>query len=166
MSAKSAKFDYLDVKQMSVHELHLVEEDKSTLAGPLSCDAAGKLVRYGDEFLYSAPTAITDGTATLDVDDLFALDVQVHIDGDPITLTTPTAALIVAKFTNPVVGSSIRRTFVCGDTATATITFAAGVGVTLFNAANKVIPLSSSRDVILRCTNVTSGSEAVTLYLV
>lgn len=76
-----------------------------------------------------------------------------------VTDTTPTAAAIVAAMKQPGVNDTFRLTIV--NTNTGTLTIGAGAGVTL--AGTTTIPTVNTREYIGIATNVTAGSEAVTL---
>ena len=75
---------------------------------------------------------------------------------------TPTAALIVAALKNPVVGSSFEFTIRNTSDEAETITVTGGTDVTISGTAT--IAQNNSKRFLAVCTNVTSGSEAVTVY--
>ncbi len=77
------------------------------------------------------------------------------------TLTTPSAADIVDKFSSPIVG----------DLASLAITADGSYAVTISGGANVTVKASAStiagnttRIIIIVLTNVTKGSQAVTIY--
>lgn len=75
---------------------------------------------------------------------------------------TPTAAQIVAGVTGAVVGSSFEFTIRNTADAAETITLTAGSGVTL--SGTMTIAQNNSKRFLCRLDNITSGSEAVTIY--
>lgn len=75
---------------------------------------------------------------------------------------TPTAALIVAGIAGAVVGSSFEFTIRNTADAAETITVTAGAGVTL--SGTMTIAQNNSKRFLAVCTNVGSGTEAVTIY--
>lgn len=75
---------------------------------------------------------------------------------------TPTAALIVAGIAGAVVGSSFEFTIRNTADAAETITVTAGTGVTL--SGTMTIAQNNSKRFLAVCTNVGSGTEAVTVY--
>jgi len=87
-----------------------------------------------------------------------------NCNGASRTDTTDTAAAIVAAITAAVVGSSVEFIVENISSAGQTITVAGGVGVTIPGDTDLTIPSGASRTFVLRCTNVTGGAEACTLY--
>jgi hypothetical protein len=75
---------------------------------------------------------------------------------------SPTAALIVAGIAGAIVGSSFEFTIRNDADAAETITLTAGEGVTL--SGTMTIAQSNSKRFLAVCTNVGSGTEAVTIY--
>ncbi len=75
---------------------------------------------------------------------------------------TPTAALIVAGIQEPAVGDSFIFTIRNTANGDEVITLTAGTGVTLSGVM--VIERAQSRHFLVRVTNATVGSEAVTVY--
>lgn len=76
-----------------------------------------------------------------------------------VTDTTPTAAAIVAAMKSPGVNDTFRLTII--NTNSGTLTIGAGAGVTL--AGTTTIPTVNTREYVGIATNVSAGSEAVTL---
>lgn len=74
----------------------------------------------------------------------------------------PTAASVVAGISNPVVGSAFRFTLRNTADAAETITVTTNTGATL--SGTMTIAQNNSKDFLAVLTNVTSGSEAYTLY--
>jgi len=110
-------------------------------------------------------TVTTDATAganTYTADELLGGLVLRDPAGDNRSDVTPTAAAIVAAIPGAKVGSS--REFVIRNTADAaeTITITAGAGVTL--SGTMTIAQNNSKRFRLVCTNVGSGTEAVSIY--
>jgi hypothetical protein len=75
---------------------------------------------------------------------------------------TPTAAAIVAAIAGAIVGSSYEFTIRNTADAAETITVTAGTDVTL--SGTMTIAQNNSKRFLAVCTNVTSGTEAVTIY--
>ncbi len=79
----------------------------------------------------------------------------------------PTAALLVAATPNATVGMIISCCVINGSDAAETITIGAGSGGgfdTNQTAASRVNPQNSSKELLIRLTNVTSGAEAYVVY--
>lgn len=79
-----------------------------------------------------------------------------------VTDTTPTAAAIVAGIPGATVGMGWRWTI--RNANTGTLTLAAGSGVTLGSGNTNTTPTVNGHDFFVSLTNVTVGSEAVTIY--
>jgi Cu/Zn superoxide dismutase len=77
------------------------------------------------------------------------------------TLTTPTAADIVAQFSSPIVGD-LTSLAVTADGSHA-VTVSGSTNVTV-KASASTIAGNTTRIIILVLNNVTKGSEAVTIY--
>jgi hypothetical protein len=76
--------------------------------------------------------------------------------------TTDTAANIVAAFPNAIVGSSFQFTVRNTADAAETITLGGGTGVT--TSGTMTIGQNNSKTFLVRLDNVTSSSEACTIY--
>lgn len=74
----------------------------------------------------------------------------------------PTAATLVAAISNPNVGNAFRFTIRNTADAAETITVTTNTGATL--SGTMTIAQNNSKDFLAVLTNVTSGSEAYTLY--
>lgn len=74
----------------------------------------------------------------------------------------PTAASLVAAISNPNVGNAFRFTIRNTADAAETITVTTNTGATL--SGTMTIAQNNSKDFLAVLTNVTSGSEAYTLY--
>jgi len=81
--------------------------------------------------------------------------------GGAINLTTPTAALLKAADPDAAVGRGYSFTII-NLNGTNAATLVAGSGVTLVGGA--VVAAATSANFYVRYTNVTSASEAVTIY--
>jgi hypothetical protein len=84
------------------------------------------------------------------------------------TDTLPTAALLVAALTNPVVGQRVDCAIVNGSDANEVITIAAGTGgsfATNQTTASRIIPQNATKVCRIRLTNVGSGTETYAVYL-
>jgi len=105
---------------------------------------------------------VTSFTAnsTVTVAELFGLMINNVGAGANITLTTPTAALIVAALPDVAIGDS----FYCNvhTIALRTITWAAGAGVTIDTTGPTPYAASTSNIATFLVTNV--ATPAVTLY--
>ena len=103
-----------------------------------------------------APVALADADATLTAAQVLAGSSDASALTADRTLTTPTAADLVAAVQGALVGTSIEHTIVnpSGDDAI----LALGTGVTLLGAGT--VSAGTSGQLRFRFTNVTSGSEA------
>jgi predicted RecA/RadA family phage recombinase len=82
--------------------------------------------------------------------------------------TLPTAALLVAAVPGAKVGDVVKLKIVNGSDAAETLTILVGTGGAFDanqTAASQVIPQNTSKDLLLRLTNVTAASEAYVAYL-
>lgn len=105
----------------------------------------------------SAATTLTAAAAAFVTKGIYSLS-----GGTTCTITSPTAAQIVAALDNPQVGTSFVVSIVNANSGTATM--AGGTGVTVVGLATAATNTSATfRGVV---TNVTSGAEAVSLYRV
>ena len=77
-----------------------------------------------------------------------------------VTLTLPTAALLVAMDQKAAVGSGL-HVFLRNDNGVGVLTVAAGTGVTL--AGKVTVGINSSAHFYVTYTNVTAAAEAVTV---
>ncbi len=105
----------------------------------------------------TALTALTATAAQL-IEGLFST-----AGGTTCALTTPTGAQIVAAMANPQVGSSFTFNIVNTNSGTTTLTAGAS-GITLVGLATVATNTSATFRAVV--TNITSGSEAVTIYCV
>ena len=105
----------------------------------------------------SAATTLTAAAATFVTNGIYSLS-----GGTTCTITSPTAAQIVAALDNPQVGTSFVVSIVNANSGTATM--AGGTGVTVVGLATAATNTSATfRGVV---TNATSGAEAVSLFRV
>ena len=105
----------------------------------------------------SAATTLTAAAASFVTNGIYSLS-----GGTTCTITSPTAAQIVAALDNPQVGTSFVVSIVNANSGTATM--AGGTGVTVVGLATAATNTSATfRGVV---TNATSGAEAVSLYRV
>lgn len=122
------------------------------------------------EKLYSRPTVTSDATAgarTYTAAEVIGGIIVRDPNGAGRTDTLPTAALLVAALDRPRVGDTLTLAIINGADAAETITLNAGTGGgfdTNQTDASRVIPQNSSKDVYIRLTNVTAGSEAYVVY--
>ncbi len=80
------------------------------------------------------------------------------------TVTTATAAAIVAEIVGCKVGSSFRLILRNEAASTHAMTLAGGTGVTLHSDNTNTAAAAATREFIGEVTAVASGSEAITLY--
>lgn len=98
--------------------------------------------------------------------------VTVDTSGGHVTLTTGTAAAMVAALPGVAVGDTVSVLVQNFGHATNLVSVAAGTGVTILGTLGSSVPQNttpviasrSTRLLQLRFTNVTSGAEAVSLY--
>lgn len=102
---------------------------------------------------------ITTGTASTATAANFLGGVFHFSGGTTYTLTTPSAAALVAAIPNVEVGSSVPVRIYNANSGTVTLT--AGAGVTVVGPATVATSKAQGWDVIV--TNATAGAEAVTL---
>ena len=82
-------------------------------------------------------------------------------DASEHTLTTPSAADIVSRFSSPIVGDiSIFAVVADGSNS---VTIIGGSNVTVKPSAS-IVPGNTTRTIFCELENVSKGSEAVTLY--
>jgi len=116
----------------------------------------------------SAPTSIaTAGAVTYTMAQVLSGIIVRDTSGAGRTDTFPTAALAVAGLPGVQVGDTVVVTIINGADAAETLTLQAGTNGsfdTNQTASSRVIPQNSSKDVVMRFTNVTPGSEAYVLY--
>lgn len=117
-----------------------------------------------------APSALisTAGNATYLSADILKGIVKRDPNGAGRTDVLPTAALLVAAIAGCQVRDVVRCLFInCADAAE-TITMSAGAGGAFDTdqiAATRIIPQNTSREVVIRLTNVTPSSEAYVVYM-
>lgn len=115
-----------------------------------------------------APTSkATAGAVTLTIAELLTGVLVVDCAGAGRTYTLPTAALLIAGVPGAKVGDLLRCKVINGSDAAETITLAEGSGGgwdANQTAGSRVIPQNSSKDVLIRVTNVTASSEAYVVY--
>lgn len=102
-------------------------------------------------------TAITTGSSSTAAVAAFLNGIFKFSGGSTYTLTTPTAAQIVAAMQNVVVGSSLTVSIYNANSGTTTIT--GGTGVTVTGASTVATSKALTYDIVV--TNATAGSEAV-----
>lgn len=117
--------------------------------------------------LPAAASKATAGAVTLSAAEILGGVVVADCAGAGRTYTLPTAAQLVAAIPGVAVGDIVRCKIVNGSDAAETITLAEGTGGswdTNQTAASRVIPQNTSKDVVIRFTNVTASSEAYAVY--
>jgi hypothetical protein len=116
------------------------------------------------------PSYNTAGAVTYLSSDILAGIVVRDPAGAPRTDVLPTAALMVqamGEHTSARIGDTIWCLFINGSSGNNTITLTGGTGGTLDpnqNSASAAIQQNSSKEVCIRLTNVTKGSEAYLFY--
>lgn len=103
--------------------------------------------------------AVTSGSSSTATAALFWGGVYNFSGGSTYTLTTPTAAALVAAFPNVEVGCAMPFRIYNANSGTTTVT--AGTGVTIVGPSTVATNKGQGWDVIV--TNATSGSEAVVM---
>lgn len=117
-----------------------------------------------------APAATSKNTAggvTLTASEVLSGILVADCNGAGRTYTFPTAALLVAAVPGAKVGDLLRLKVVNGSDAAEAITLAEGSGGgwdANQTATSRVIGQNTSKDVLIRLTNVTASSEAYVLY--
>lgn len=104
-------------------------------------------------------TAITSGSSSTATAAAFVNGIYNFSGGSTYTLTTPTAAQIVAQIPNCQVGSCASVHIINTNSGTTTVT--AGSGVTGVGTLNVTTNKAQGYEIIV--TNATAGSEAVQL---
>lgn len=115
----------------------------------------------------AAASKNTAGAVTLTAAEVLGGIVVADCAGAGRTYTLPTAALLVAAMPGAAIGDIVRCKIVNGSDAAETLTLAAGAGGAFDanqTAASQVIPQNTSKDVLIRITNVTASSEAYVVY--
>lgn len=110
----------------------------------------------------NAYTALTSSSPTLTAAQMVNSIVNLSGQTAAQTVTTDTAANIVALLPNLQVGSSFDLVVQNANTTSGAITFAGGTGVTI--VGTNTLPISKTQ--IFKCivTNATAGSYAVSVY--
>lgn len=109
----------------------------------------------------------TAGDVVLTAAEVLAGLVVADCAGAGRTYTLPTAALLVAAIPGARVGDIVRCRVVNGSDAAEAITIAAGTGGGFDanqTAASRVIGQNTSKELVIRLTNVTASSEAYVVY--
>lgn len=119
--------------------------------------------REGEMRRLTPATVSTAGAATQTVAQYVGGLILRDPNGASRTDTTPTAALIVAAISGAVADGAIRVIIENTADAEENITLSAGAGVTL-DPTSIVISRGERRELLVRVTNATSSSEAVTIY--
>jgi hypothetical protein len=112
----------------------------------------------------AAYAVLADANATLSAAQHRGGIVSVAAGANNRTLTTLTAALLVAAFPGAIVGTSVPLKVVNLKITANTVTVAGGTGVSL--VGHGVVGQNVSGSFVLLFTNVTSGAEAVQLIRV
>jgi hypothetical protein len=107
-------------------------------------------------------TITTAGAATLTTAQMLGGIILRDPAGAGRTDTTPTAAQLVAAIPGVKNGTTFRLMYRNTADAAETITIAGGTGVTISGTAT--IAQNNSKSFLVRIDEVTSGSEAVTVY--
>lgn len=110
----------------------------------------------------SVATKTTAGVVTYTASELIGGMILRDPAGAGRADVTPTAAAIVAAIAGAIVGSSFEFTIRNTADADETITITAGSGITL--SGTMTIGQNNSKRFLAVCTNVSDGTEAVTIY--
>ena len=106
------------------------------------------------------PPNIYTTNATLIASDLLSkIFVSSNTLSSAITLTIPSAAFIVSAIPGAVIGTTLRVIFIA---TTGAINLAAGTGVNIYSPIT--IAAGTQRTVIIQITNISNGSQAVSVY--
>lgn len=119
------------------------------------------------EAVPAAASKNTAGGVTLTAAEIIGGIVVADPNGAGRTYTLPTAALLVAALQAPAIGDLLRCKLVNGADAAEAITIQEGTGGTWDanqTASSRVIGQNTSKDVLIRLTNVTASSEAYVVY--
>lgn len=139
----------------------------------LKTGATGVFSDLNDMVVYSAPSHLltatsisTAGNTTLTPAAVLGGLILRDAAGGNRTDTLPSAAQIVAAFNGCVVGSAIR--FIVRNTTSTsnTVTIATPASITNYTGNTLEISQSKTAEFIIMFSNVTSGSEAATLYTI
>jgi hypothetical protein len=135
--------------------------DFSEPQGSLS-GAIGVVATVANEAASASLDAVTAANPTLTAAQTINAVVTLSGQTAAQTVTTPTAAAIVAAMPNPLVGTAFDLVIRNEHTSSGAATLAAGSGVTLDGTT--VIPVAKTQILKGILTNVTAGAEAVTVY--
>lgn len=133
----------------------------------LAGGAAARSNNVAKEGSSAATSKATAGAVTLTAAEVLSGIVVADCAGAGRTYTLPTAALLVAAVPQAKVGDLLRLKVVNGSDAAETITIAEGSGGgfdTNQTSSSRVIPQNTSKDLLIRLTNVTASSEAYVVY--
>lgn len=152
---------------MATSKMGYIPDDKKDLANNLQVDA-------NPEVLYAAPTGFHLVSTGADTDTAYSARellggmILQPAGASPRTKSFPTAAALVAAANGAAVNMSLRLTIRNTDGSNSVVidfNNASSTGVTFSPAADVTIPANTTGELLLVFTNVTSGSEAVTAYL-
>lgn len=132
----------------------------TSYAGDLATKATADDVKRRYDASYMEDVAVGNITATVTATQV-RQGLLKSTPGAAITLTSPTAALLVAADVDAAVGRGYEFTVINLAGVTYVITLAAGTGITLVGLAT-VAPATSATFYV-RYTNVTASSEAITI---
>jgi hypothetical protein len=133
--------------------------------------AIGSFFPYGTGYtagqspqVLTLATIVADSNQTLTVPQMMGGFIRRTLTATARTDTTPTAAALVAALPQDLrqVGGVFFLEITRTDAAAVALTIAGGTGVTVTGTAT--IAASTNRTFLCYFTNVTSGSEAITLY--
>jgi hypothetical protein len=135
-------------------------------------DAQDQIIKTGPVIQNTpAPASYnTAGPVTYLASDIIGGCIVRDPNGAPRTDVLPTAALMVAAMSESIparVGDTVWCLIINGSSGANTITLTAGAGGALDanqNSASAAIQQNSSKEIQIRLTNVTKGSEAYVFY--
>lgn len=136
----------------------------STAASTFVVDGANDLM-FGPELRSTLTATAINSTDTVTAAQLLG-GILTSTTASAVTMTLPTAALLVAALgAQARVGSAV-RCHIVNLGGTNAITVAAGSGMTLDADQTNTVAAGVGVTIVVHLTNVTSGSEAANLYFV
>lgn len=124
-------------------------------------EAIGSLADRVVQAMAAAWVALTSNSPTLTVAQFISAVLNLSGQTGAQTVTTPTAAAIVAALPDAQVGTAFDFALQNANTSSGAVTLAAGAGVTLRGTVN--VPITKTQLYKGVVTNATPGAEAVDL---
>lgn len=133
----------------------------------VNSDSQDQASKIGNPIIYNIPApASYTGAQTYTMSDLLGGTI-VHDATGGVTATLPTAALLVSAIPSCRVGDSFWCLIINGAASSGTLTLAAGSGGSFDanqGAGSRIVQFGTSKDVQIRVTNTTVGSQAYVVY--